>query len=570
MSGRTSSSSDNKQALSELTEWKGELTDFSDVQYGKRSSAEAVSTVPLAGAWGERYSPQKRILLVKNVVCLVSCSAALPFAIFAAGDGGSREYVITAALGVAILTTIASLCRLLPSDESAFDNALYEMWWVECQFYVYAMCLGAIELADPRTSVWPFFLLQIETAFLMPMPARTVKVLFLVVVSVLVVKHANEIFDFDRNGIENSAISVELSLLMLGLELVFLCCGTVIAYHAQRELIKRTATLTHTISSVHTTARCIKKFDLDAADTLLNMDSELPLETHVSLREIIDSLRAYQPFIPAMCLPRPSDVEDVVIHAPKIPPHEEEEIKLGWSLSDRDFLGGSPLLHYDVQSVVSPPARSVRRSRVSINTATTSETTASTLFSPSASSKGAKTVHSPLRASVCSSRGMLPVPSKGNSLMKWQLAAAAARKNYLHLSHGNITVLHTNLHDSIAMMTDLSLYELTFTRFLESAWAACTQHKGVVDFFVGDRIFISFNASRACLRHQKRAANVATHLIGMHLIVTSPRFALCCTRKAFFLHHLFTPSPCFLFSEHCTLVYRLAMHTPHTTLRKPP
>eukprot|EP01063_Lacrimia_lanifica_P028298 TRINITY_DN4104_c0_g1_i1.p1 TRINITY_DN4104_c0_g1~~TRINITY_DN4104_c0_g1_i1.p1 ORF type:complete len:901 (+),score=164.71 TRINITY_DN4104_c0_g1_i1:137-2839(+) len=119
-----------------------------------------------------------------------------------------------------------------------------------------------------------------------------------------------------------------------------------------------------------------------------------------------------------------------------------------------------------------------------------------------------------------------------------------AMKGVKHARHGhfNVTLMCVNFQNTLDMSIGKgqtqekmdehrATFEVQFNLTLSKAIQACSAHRGMVDSFVADRLYASFNASRRCAQHGRSAAGAALQLYpltGSH----SLNFALA-TGKAF-------------------------------------
>eukprot|EP00754_Rhynchopus_humris_P046455 Rhum_TRINITY_DN5983_c1_g1::Rhum_TRINITY_DN5983_c1_g1_i1::g.18867::m.18867 len=62
------------------------------------------------------------------------------------------------------------------------------------------------------------------------------------------------------------------------------------------------------------------------------------------------------------------------------------------------------------------------------------------------------------------------------------------------------------MHNTIALCSRSSEFVPSLARVLTEAMSCFHRYKGMVDLFMCDRVFVSFNASKSCVRHATSAA----------------------------------------------------------------
>ena len=72
--------------------------------------------------------------------------------------------------------------------------------------------------------------------------------------------------------------------------------------------------------------------------------------------------------------------------------------------------------------------------------------------------------------------------------------------------YARVTVAHINMHNTIALCSRSSEFVPSLARVLTEAMSCFHRYKGMVDLFMCDRVFVSFNASKSCVRHATSAA----------------------------------------------------------------
>eukprot|EP00754_Rhynchopus_humris_P049960 Rhum_TRINITY_DN8671_c0_g1::Rhum_TRINITY_DN8671_c0_g1_i1::g.29296::m.29296 len=199
-------------------------------------------------------------------------------------------------------------------------------------------------------------------------------------------------------------------------------------------------------------------FDLDAADALLDGDDEQPLPPALkkAFADILYNLRTYKPYLPRSCLPLEGQ------H------HDSDE---GGHESESPLRSQSPV----------PPSLLVDPSAV--------------LSAGDSSSRSNATDRSGLSRATQSTGGV--------SVSHHPLAGSHAANAVVQRPRtSRVTLVQTNLHDTLRMCdAGVSVIEKTFEAMISKAVEVFHSSRGIVDLFLGDRIFASFNASRPCVRH---------------------------------------------------------------------
>ena len=73
----------------------------------------------------------------------------------------------------------------------------------------------------------------------------------------------------------------------------------------------------------------------------------------------------------------------------------------------------------------------------------------------------------------------------------------------------NVSVVVLNLRKSLAFTSNMSVFKTHHTTLMTTALAMCKTYKGIIDNFMGDHIYASFNASKYCPTHATSALNAA-------------------------------------------------------------
>ena len=116
------------------------------------------------------------------------------------------------------------------------------------------------------------------------------------------------------------------------------------------------------------------------------------------------------------------------------------------------------------------------------------------------------------------------------SLSEEQTSSSGASSVASTVSHGGVlravlqpislravkaTLLVVNVQNTVAMLeSDVSGFSQLFTQLLQRTLKGCDAQRGMVDVFVGDRIFCSFNTSKPRAAHASSALHTAAALLG--------------------------------------------------------
>eukprot|EP00754_Rhynchopus_humris_P051686 Rhum_TRINITY_DN9684_c0_g1::Rhum_TRINITY_DN9684_c0_g1_i1::g.34669::m.34669 len=262
-----------------------------------------------------------------------------------------------------------------------------------------------------------------------------------------------------------------------------------VRYYAEQVEAERRAVATST-EAAEALALFFASFDLDSADALLaqhrpegsgacaaaGQESPLPAALRQAFEDILHNLRSYKPYLPRSCLPlEAGDVEEAEAA-------EAAEACDGDGTTADDQSQSPSLPSIAPLSVTQSASGATFPSLAMVGR---QSTTASTTLSPSTRAGGAPGAASQSRSTMMEAGGS---GSRSIALLK----PKASR----------LTLVQTNLHNILRTCeANLGTIEKAFDELITHATDAVLANKGIVDHFLGDRVFASFNASRPCVRH---------------------------------------------------------------------
>ena len=248
-----------------------------------------------------------------------------------------------------------------------------------------------------------------------------------------------------------------------------------VRYYAEQVEAERRAVATST-EAAEALALFFASFDLDSADSLLaqhrpsggacadGQESPLPAALREAFEDILGNLRSYKPYLPRSCLPLEADDA------------EAGEACDGEGTTADDQSQSPSLPSIAPLSVTQSASGAAFPSLAALGR---QGTTASTTMSPST------------RAS-----------QSRNTMMDTTGGSGSRSVAVLKPKASRLTLVQTNLHNIIRTCeANLGTIEKAFDELITHATDAVLANKGIVDHFLGDRVFASFNASRPCVRH---------------------------------------------------------------------
>ena len=253
-----------------------------------------------------------------------------------------------------------------------------------------------------------------------------------------------------------------------GLTMIFVFVADFVCTRGFAEGLKREQeTMERTVGTVEEIALLLAGYDVDRVAQILSAKrDELSPEIFVALQTIERNLRSYLAYLPKTCLPTQDIEEDV------------EELGATATMCDDSVLG----------SVCEDVAQSVVGSSVSLG-------------SPPMDAFSPTMFHAQSRANNHS----FTHPS---TMLKLHERSSTTRPAVGLLTPVKATVLIVNTcqHESLFHVeNDTQNFARFFGQILQATLAAVGEKRGMVDVFVGDVVFCSFNASRRCGLHATAA-----------------------------------------------------------------
>ena len=217
------------------------------------------------------------------------------------------------------------------------------------------------------------------------------------------------------------------------------------------------------VEATHRVAMFLSCFELDEAENVLDEEVLLP-DLQNALRQVLENLRTYKPYLPRSCLPSMDD--------------------------NTTYVTGSR------QSLYSHRFSNVTSDSLDSN--------------PHRLSLGKKNVAHQMAFSALSVPGS--PTGRDTRLSVVNFAAMPSKTKYARIGeHRTLTLLTTNMDNTCALLAAMSEdeVEIFFSDFIETALHCFQSGRGLIDIFLGDRLYVSFNASRPCTKHSATAITCA-------------------------------------------------------------
>eukprot|EP01061_Rhynchopus_euleeides_P045025 TRINITY_DN7957_c0_g1_i4.p1 TRINITY_DN7957_c0_g1~~TRINITY_DN7957_c0_g1_i4.p1 ORF type:complete len:678 (+),score=170.46 TRINITY_DN7957_c0_g1_i4:242-2275(+) len=223
------------------------------------------------------------------------------------------------------------------------------------------------------------------------------------------------------------------------------------------QVLSEKRTMQTAITTAENVAVCLSGFDLNAADDLLVAEERrLPKGLTKVFHNLLLNLRVYQPYLPKSCLP----VDAVAMPEEETPPADD------------------------------PPG--------SVRSSMTMQSTEDTAIGVMGSGTAGRLERAG-RVERRTSSSDTATPERAAST-----ALARAVQGSLTLIKSTLVV--TNLQNSHSAIEDSpTAFTQKFSAALQMILVNAEVSRGIVDIFLGDRIFASFNASRHCPQHAASA-----------------------------------------------------------------
>ena len=368
------------------------------------------------------------------------------------------------------------------------------VWWL-CTGFFMALVWDWVALAGGSYRAFPDLMLVLVTATCFRVDDKIVNGMCVLALVWLLVVRIDSTFRFGLSQVEYHgmntgknivyppcdcsnppcALSAGRSFIYFTKEAMFLLVPLGISRYHARLAAEETATIAASIDTARQLATYLALFDLDAAEALLQGHAEksasypgrpphqapLPPDLRQAFSDILCNLKTYKPYLPRSCLPMPLS-PDGAERAFLIPVLPEPVVEPNATLTD--------------------DMRASRSGGASKSASRSQQQTAGHL-SLSMRDGGDR--------SLTQSMPSLPTTQR--------------------MRTARVTLVQTNLHDAFRLCesSGVGVVERIFNDMVARAVEAFHGHKGMVDHFLGDRIFASFNASRPCARHAVAAVAAA-------------------------------------------------------------
>ena len=400
-----------------------------------------------------------------------------------------KDGIVPVLLVISILTVCLSVafvvCKLTNNVPSYFTEVQTAV------FTIFVVAAGVHSAATATHAMWMYFTLILGFT-LTGRYQHMSRLVMVVAVVFLCLRHVNNSFQISHTvytakvpDVCNCAsppckVDVSDSVLSALMDILFVLSMYQFVCQCNIENATKAEVMECTISTAKCIATCLSLFDLDAAEVLIHYEDKLPTEMRKSFQQLLENLRVYQPYLPQSCVP--------VIEGSE----QDPRVRKGSQFSV--FLAGD---NGEIEAEECEDEFDFQHRHVS---------------------KCASFVLSRLDSHRRRISSVIPPDdeeTEGQTSPNFHVIVA--RKKDLHVHAARLTLLMTNFQHSIRMLEqDLDVYEQGFSSFLQSSLDICSHEKGVVDLFIGDKVFVSFNAIRQCTRHARAASRSAVALLKKH------------------------------------------------------
>ena len=204
-----------------------------------------------------------------------------------------------------------------------------------------------------------------------------------------------------------------------------------------------------TVETANIIASALAEYDLESAQEALDIKGEeLPLELFVCYVSLLRNLQAYKPYLPRSCLLKDAE------RNPTCEAHANDKV------------------------IAMTRATTVHQSESEDETSVSKNGT---------DGNGTDSMVTNPLTRTCD------LPTKSIKI---------------EMKKSNVTFVVVNIHNTLSMIDDNFIeYTKLHRSYIISSLAAFDSHKGVTDLFLGDRLHVSFNASRLCYSHGTAAVS---------------------------------------------------------------
>eukprot|EP01063_Lacrimia_lanifica_P004900 TRINITY_DN1276_c0_g2_i1.p1 TRINITY_DN1276_c0_g2~~TRINITY_DN1276_c0_g2_i1.p1 ORF type:complete len:713 (+),score=178.43 TRINITY_DN1276_c0_g2_i1:50-2188(+) len=291
-----------------------------------------------------------------------------------------------------------------------------------------------------------------------------------------------------------------------------------IARGYQRQVEAERRAMSACIDTAELIAECLSAFDLDGASGLLSENEDLPERLQAAFKALLGNLSMYQPYLPRSCIPvhvyrRSVSMDEADLDIVESDVVESPSDKTTSSKSKKSTVSMTPL---SPLSPLSPTAASGKVAEEPVS----ADASMSTLPTPSKAFDHAEPAISISSVSETGSHGTshsstAATPHR-NSLTRIssnQFPSVADLRTQHQLQTSRVTLVLCNLHNTLAWHADLDHLRTRIDGMVARAVDAFGK-KGIVDHFMGDRIFASYNASRHAACSAVHALTAACAYLG--------------------------------------------------------
>ena len=445
----------------------------------------------------ERF--RKRVLFTTNIICILICVVPT-ISIFV---GNVYGIFFPAGILMICIVSFVSLTHMVRTKALSSKS-------VEYQMYIYCIAVMLLDLDNKRhgaTRLWPLFVVWMDVLLATRASKRASLNVMYAVVIYLTVESIDSMFTFGLeklDAVHGSTVPLpcECSDYPCKIAPTFAIPGylvNVVVFVLDFSFTRSFATqverksmqIENAVEVAEGVSGCLARLDLPQAELLLSdcKAGEVPVRLRLSLDCILNNLRMYKPYIPQACLPPPYEIIDIPDDADTtpVPPDVMPTTPVTPVTPVVTFMERSRTRRGSVLSRISAPTemKEVRSNRS--RSASVPSNTSTVVSARSIPKEFTQTFPQPLSLSV-------------NSKVK----------------RAKVTLVVTNLHDSFAMSEQPAVFEHAVTTMLEAATTAFPALLGVIDVFLGDRVFASFNGALPCARHAIAAMKATKNYLNLN------------------------------------------------------
>ena len=492
----------------------------------------------------ERLRSRKRVLLVQSLATAVLPQVGVMMLI------PRLRVNIWWIAGLVISDLVAATTLFM-----LFVKKMCPDWWVEILCYCYALTVMLVDFYSTsflQTRFWAFFIvvLHVLLACRIRNEARVTRNVLVAATLWMAAMTTEEALSFGMRSAayygDDDRYRVPIcdckdppcahgpAAVYAGLfEVSVVCLSVCFTRHFAAQLAREKEGIEAAVNTAHYIAICLSVFDLDSADdALMKPSSRLPPGLTSAFVDIVQNLQAYKPYLPQSCMPRTFEGEDESSYA-----SSRDELEEAASLSDAVptpanlplplqllLPGGSS----DEAVVATEETPTPKGASASCQSAWRNEEGNSEDQIAAKQRLANEQTHlevAVMAVAVTSEKSKDPntPPHKKNKLGALQISiphdtvggegAQVKLAGTVHTKMHSVraTLLQTNIHNSLQHYADMAVesYQSFFSSLLSDTLRSIHALKGIVDLFLGDRMFVSFNASRPCQGHAAAAVAAA-------------------------------------------------------------